>query len=146
MKITESQNGLEGTLKLIWFQPPALGRDTFHQTRLLRVLCNLALNTAREGAATASLGNRRQGLTTLRTKNFFLLSNLNLLSLSVKLLSLILSLHALVKSQMVACALLKPFFQVYAITLASREQKQLCVTYESSRAAQVMDHVWRFSQ
>lgn len=48
--------------------------------------------------------------------------------------------------KMVACALLKPSFQVYAITLASQEQKQLCVTYVSSRAAQVMDHDWRFSQ
>jgi len=34
--------------------PPALSRDIFHQTRLFKALSNLALNTAREGAATAS--------------------------------------------------------------------------------------------
>jgi len=50
-----------------------MGRDTFHQTRLLRAPSNLALNTAREAAATESLGNLGQGLTTLRVKNFFLL-------------------------------------------------------------------------
>lgn len=48
--------------------------------------------------------------------------------------------------KMVACALLKPSFQVHAITLASWEQKQLCGTYMSSHAAQVMDHNWSFGQ
>ena len=72
--------GLEGTLKIIWFQPPAMGRDTFHQPRLLRAPSNLALSTAREGAATASLGNLGQGLTALTGKNFFPISNLNLAS------------------------------------------------------------------
>jgi len=63
---------LEGTSQIISFQPPAMGRDTSHQTRLLKAPSNLALNTAREGAATASLGNLCQGLTTLTVKNFFL--------------------------------------------------------------------------
>ena len=45
-----------------------MGRDPFHQTSLLKAPSNLALNTAREGAATASLGNLGQGLTTLRMK------------------------------------------------------------------------------
>jgi len=49
--------GLEGTLKLISFQPPAMGRDPFHQPRVLKAPSNLALNPAREGAAAASLGN-----------------------------------------------------------------------------------------
>jgi len=49
-----------------------VGRDPFHQTRLLKAPFSLALNTAREGASTASLGNLCQGLTTLRAKNFFL--------------------------------------------------------------------------
>jgi len=40
-----------------------MGRDTFHQTKLLKAPFNLALNTAREGAATASLGNLGQCLT-----------------------------------------------------------------------------------
>ena len=34
-----------------------MSRDIFHLTRLLRAPSNLALNPAREGAATASLGN-----------------------------------------------------------------------------------------
>jgi len=75
-----------------------MGRDAFHQTRLLRAPSNLALNTAREGAATASLGSLGQGLTTLMVKDFFLTSNLNLLSFSLEPVPLVLSLHILVKS------------------------------------------------
>jgi len=74
-----------------------MGRDTFHQTRLLKAPANPALNTAREGAATASLGNLFQCFTTLTVKNFFFVSNLNLPSFSLKPLPLVLSLHALVK-------------------------------------------------
>jgi len=58
--------------------PPAMSRDVFDQTRLLRAPSNLGLNTARERAATASLGNLFQCFTTLMVKNFFLISNLNL--------------------------------------------------------------------
>jgi len=54
-----------------------MSRDVFLQTRVLRAPSNLALNPAREGAATASLGNLGQGLTTLMGKNFFLRSHLN---------------------------------------------------------------------
>jgi len=57
-----------------------MGRDLFHQPRAVRAPSNLALNTAREGTATASLGNLGQGLTTLMVKNFFLISNLNFTS------------------------------------------------------------------
>ena len=64
--------------------PPATGRDPCHQPRVLRAPSNPALSTAREGAATASLGNLGQGLTTLRVKNLFLLCNLNLPSSSLK--------------------------------------------------------------
>jgi len=67
-----------------------MGRDPFHQTRLLKDLPNLALNTAREGAATASPGNLGQCLTTLTVKNFFLISHLNLPSFSLKPLPLVL--------------------------------------------------------
>jgi len=56
------------------------------------------LNAAREGAATASLGSLRQGLTNLTAKNFLLKSNLGLPSFSLKPLPLVLSLPALVKS------------------------------------------------
>ena len=62
--------GLEGTLQIISFQPPAMGRDTFHQTRLLKAPSHLALNTAREWAATASLDNLCQCLTTVLVKKF----------------------------------------------------------------------------
>jgi len=75
-----------------------MSRDIFHQTRLLRAPSNLALSTAREGAATASLGSLGQCLTTLMVKNFFLISNLNLPSFSLEPFPLVLSLHTLVKS------------------------------------------------
>jgi len=39
-----------------------MSRDIFHQARLLRAPSSLALSPAREGAATASLGNLGQGL------------------------------------------------------------------------------------
>jgi len=96
----ESQNGLgwNGPYRSSRSNPSALGRDPFHQTRLLRAPSNLALNTAKEGAATASLGNLGQGLNTFIVKNFFLRSNLNLPSFSLKSLLVVLSLLALVKS------------------------------------------------
>jgi len=75
-----------------------MGRDIFHQPRLLRAPSNLALNTAREGAATASLGNLGQGLTNLTVNNFFLTANLSLPFSSLRPVPLVLSLHALVKS------------------------------------------------
>jgi len=75
-----------------------MSRDIFHQTTVLRAPSNLALNTAREGAATASLGNLCQCLTTLMMKNFFLISHLNLPSFSLQPFPLVLSLHTLVKS------------------------------------------------
>ncbi|NXC12410.1 MTAP2 protein, partial [Corythaeola cristata] len=45
--------------------PPAMGRDTFHRTRSLKASSSLALNTSRDGASTASLGNLFQCFTTL---------------------------------------------------------------------------------
>ncbi|KAK4831170.1 hypothetical protein QYF61_015640 [Mycteria americana] len=66
--------------------------------KLLKAPSNLALNTSRDGASTASLGNLFQCLATLIVKNFFLISNLNLPSFSLKPLPLVLSLQALVKS------------------------------------------------
>jgi len=70
-----------------------MGRETFHQTRLLTAPSNEALDISRYGAATASLGSLGQHLTTLTTKNFFLISNLNLHPFSLKPLSLILPLQ-----------------------------------------------------
>jgi len=71
-----------------------MGKDPFRQPRVLRAPSNLAFNTAREGAATASLSNLGQGLPTLRVKNFFLVSNLNLPSFSLKPSPLVLSILA----------------------------------------------------
>ena len=52
---------------------PATGTDTFHYSSLLQApVSNLASNTARDGAATASLGNLCQRLSTLTGKNFCL--------------------------------------------------------------------------
>ena len=65
--------------------------EIFHQTRLLRAPSNLALNSSREGAATASLGSLCQCLTTLMVKNFFLISHLNLPSFSLEPFPLVLS-------------------------------------------------------
>jgi len=84
-----------------------MGRDAFHQTRLLKATFNLALNTVREGAATTSLSNLLQCLTTLIAENFFLVSNLNLPSFSLKPLSFVLLQEALLKS------LSHPFLQAY---------------------------------
>ena len=79
-------------------QRPAMGRDTFHYTRLLKVPFNLALNASRQGTSTASLGNLFQCLTTLIVKTLFITSNINQPSFSLKPLPLVLSLHALVQS------------------------------------------------
>jgi len=70
-----------------------MSRDIFHQPRVLPAPSNLALNPAREGAATASLGSLGQGLTTLTGKNFFPISHLNLPSVSSEPFPLVLSLH-----------------------------------------------------
>jgi len=61
-----------------------MSRDIFHQPRVLRAASSLALSTAREGAATASLGSLGQCFTTLMVKNFFPISNLNLPSFSLE--------------------------------------------------------------
>jgi len=65
-RITE-RFGLEGTLQTISFHPPALGRAPFHQSRVLQAPSNLALNPARDGAATAPLGSLGQDLTTFQS-------------------------------------------------------------------------------
>ena len=98
--IIESQHdlGWKGPYRSSSSNSPAMGRDTFHQTRLLKAPFNLALNSAREGAATASLGSLCQCVITLILKNFFLISNLNLPSFNLKPLPLVLFLQALVKS------------------------------------------------
>jgi len=56
------------------------------------------LECSRDGALTTSSGNQCQCFTTLIVKNFFLMSSLNLPSLSLKPLPLVLLLQALLKS------------------------------------------------
>ena len=68
-----------------------MGRAVLHQISLPRAPPNLALNTSRDGASTASVGSPCQSLTSLWIKNFFLTSNLNLLSFTYKTLPLVLS-------------------------------------------------------
>ena len=74
-RIIESQNALgwEGPLKAIQPNPPAMSRDIFSWTRLLRAPSNLAWNVPSDGPSTTSLGNLCQGFTTLSVKNFFFL-------------------------------------------------------------------------
>lgn len=79
--------------KMVWLgrdfkghqsQPSGMDRDTFHQTRLLKVLSNLVLNTSGDGVSTASLDNLCHCLITLPEKMFFLISNVLLSSVSLK--------------------------------------------------------------
>ena len=72
--------GLEGTLKITQFQPPAMGRDITHQIRSAKAPSSLALSTSRDGAATASVGNLFRCLAV--ENDFFLIPNLNLPSFS----------------------------------------------------------------
>lgn len=44
--------GLEGAINSIYFQPLAMGRDIFYDTRLFKAPSSLALNTPRDGAFT----------------------------------------------------------------------------------------------
>ena len=96
----ESQNSLgwKGPYRSPGSKHPAMGRDTFHQPRVLRAPSSLALNTAREGAATAPLGSLGQCLTTFRGKNFFFVPNLNLPFFSLKPSPYVLCLCSLVTS------------------------------------------------
>lgn len=58
----------------------------------------MGLNPSRDGASTSPLGNLFLCFTILTIKNFFFISNLNLPSFSSKVLPLVLSSQALVRS------------------------------------------------
>ena len=75
-----------------------MNRDTYSQIRLPRAPSSLALTVSRNGASTTSLGNLFQCLTTLTIEDFFVISNLNLPSLSLKPFPLFLSTQTLLKS------------------------------------------------
>lgn len=76
--------GLEVTLRIIQLQPPAVSREIFHLTGLLRASSNLTLNTTMYWASTASLSNLFNCLSALMVKNFFLISSLILPSFDLK--------------------------------------------------------------
>ena len=61
-----------------------MSRVATHQMRLRRAPSNLALNASRNGVSTTSLGSLCQHLIIFWVKNPFLVSNLNLLSFSLK--------------------------------------------------------------
>ena len=89
-------SGLEGTFKILWIQLFCWSRATTHQTRLLTAPSSLALDAFRVGASTPP-GNFFQFLTTPTVKIFFFIPSLNLLSMTSKPFSLILSVHVLLK-------------------------------------------------
>jgi len=96
-RITE-RSGWEGPFRGHPAQPPAGSRDSFHRIGVLKAPSSLALDVSRDGASTASLGSSGQGFTTLSVKNVFLMSSLNLPSLSLKPPPLVLLQQALLKS------------------------------------------------
>lgn len=89
---------LKGALKTSLFPPPLLRVGTpSTQGPIL-----FGLDHSQNGAPTHSLGKFPVCLTILTLKDFFLTSNLNLPSVSLKPLSLVLSLNVLTKSLSVA--------------------------------------------
>ena len=74
---------LEGTLTGHLVPLLALNRDTYSSINAQR--SSLTLGVSRDGVPTASLSNLCQCFTTHSAKNFFLISSLNLSSLSLKL-------------------------------------------------------------
>ena len=110
LRLLQGQRASDGQLpfhRMLWVgrdledpsvPPPCHGQGPLPPAQGAPSPDNLALNPAREGAATASLGSLGQGLTTLTGKNFFLISNLHLLSFSVKPSPLVLLLPALARS------------------------------------------------
>ena len=93
--------GLEGTSRVIKFQPPCHRQGCQSLDQVLDQIAwappDLALNTSRNGTTTTSLGNLFQHPSTFSVKNFPLISNLNLLSFSLKPSPLVLSLSTGVK-------------------------------------------------
>ena len=97
VEIMESQDAL-GWKGPSRGNPPAVSRNIFNQTRLLRAPSNLALNASRDGASPTSLGSPSQCLTTLVVNNSFLTSSVNLPFFSLDPSPLLLSQQALLKS------------------------------------------------
>ena len=89
---------LEGNFKGHLVQLPCNEQGHLQLHQVLRAPSSLTLSVSRNGASTTSLGNLCQCLTTLTVKNFYLISNLNLPSLSLEPFLLVLSQQTLLKS------------------------------------------------
>jgi len=122
-----------------------MGRDVFHLIRLLEAPSNLALNTAREGAARAALGSLFQCLTTLTVKDFFLISKLNLPSFSLKPSPLVLSLQAFVVPLQLSCRPLRVLEGCNKVSpepsLLQAEQPQLSQPFLIAEVFQASNHL-----
>ena len=82
---------LEETFKGHLVQLPCSEQGHLRLSQVLRAPSSLALKVSRDGASATSLGNLCQCLTTLIVKYFFHISNLHLLSFSLKPFPLVLS-------------------------------------------------------
>lgn len=90
--------GLEETLKLLWLQPLCHGQGHHPLDQIAQGPIQCGLKHFQEWGIHNLIGNLFQSFTTLWVKNFFLTSSLNLPSFSLKLLPLVPSLSAHVKS------------------------------------------------
>ena len=81
-----------GTFKGHLVQFPCNAQGHYSSIRLPKACSSLAFAVLRDGASTTSLGNHFQCLSSLTVKDFFLISELNLHSLSLKPFPLVLSL------------------------------------------------------
>jgi len=73
-----------GTLKLIWFQPPCHEQGPLPPAQGAQSSIQRGLEPCQGGGSHSFSGQLGQGLTTLMVKNFFLISNLNLPSVSLQ--------------------------------------------------------------
>ena len=87
-----------GTAEGHLLQLPSNEQGHHRQIRLPKAQSSLALKDSRDGASTTSLGNLFQCLTNHAVKDFFLISNLNPPSLSLKPSSPVLLPQTLIKS------------------------------------------------
>jgi len=72
--------GLEETSEIVYFQPPCHGQGCHPLDQTAQETIKPGLECLQGGASTASLGSLFQCLNTFQVKNFFLISNLNFLS------------------------------------------------------------------
>ncbi|XP_071594637.1 ubiquitin carboxyl-terminal hydrolase CYLD-like isoform X2 [Heliangelus exortis] len=111
------------------------------QPRLLKASSNLVLNTSR--AATTSLGNLLQSLTTLILKNF-LRSSLNLFSFSLNPFPFVLLLNTLMKSPSPAFRDWKAALRFLQFCLFQAQQSQLFQPLLVAEVLQPLDHLCGF--